>query len=148
MRRIPSVEVLMMLIMSASDLRGALPMSEAIEAAEYAYSVYSRGESATPLRTPVHTERGTTLVMPAHIAADGTTGIKVVSVYEDNPQRQMPAVLGAMLLVDGEDGRPLALMDAGELTALRTGASAAVAARYLARPDAAAVAIIGAGAQA
>ncbi len=137
-----------MLILSASDLRKALPMPEAIEAAEAAYSVYSRGESTTPLRTPVYAERGTTLVMPGHVGADGVTGIKVVSVYPENPGRQLPAVLGAMLLVDAEDGRPLALMDAGELTALRTGASAAAAAKHLARADSATVAIIGAGAQA
>ena len=137
-----------MLILSASDLRKALPMPEAIEAAEAAYSVYSRGESTTPLRTPVSAERGTTLVMPGHVGADGVTGIKVVSVYPENPGRQLPAVLGAMLLVDAEDGRPLALMDAGELTALRTGASAAAAAKHLARADSATVAIIGAGAQA
>ncbi len=137
-----------MLILSASDLRKALPMAEAIEAAEAAYSVYSRGESTTPLRTPVSAERGTTLVMPGHVGAYGVTGIKVVSVYPENPGRQLPAVLGAMLLVDAEDGRPLALMDAGELTALRTGASAAAAAKHLARADSATVAIIGAGAQA
>lgn len=137
-----------MLILSASDLRKALPMPEAIEAAEAAYSVYSRGESTTPLRTPVSAERGTTLVMPGHVGAYGVTGIKVVSVYPENPGRQLPAVLGAMLLVDAEDGRPLALMDAGELTALRTGASAAAAAKHLARADSATVAIIGAGAQA
>ena len=137
-----------MLILSASDLKRALPMAEAIEAAEAAYSVYCRGGSTTPLRTPVSAERGTTLIMPAHVGDAGVTGIKVVSVYPENPARQLPAVLGAMLLVDAEDGQPLALMDAAELTALRTGASAAAAAKYLARADSAIVAIIGAGAQA
>ena len=75
-------------------------------------------------------------------------GTKLVTVVERNRRRGLPTLHASYLLTDPETGAPLALMEAGFLTAIRTGATSAVAARYLARRDSRVVACFGAGVQA
>ncbi len=93
---------------------------------------------------PVH------LLMPAWSAgAPGPgsfIGTKVVNVFPDNGARGLPAVLGAYLLFSGETGAPLAALDGTRLTHWRTAAASALAARFLARPDARRLLMVGAGA--
>jgi alanine dehydrogenase len=72
---------------------------------------------------------------------------KLNANFPGNPARGLPTIQGVVVLSDGETGQPLALMDSMEITALRTGAATAVAARYLARPDARVATIIGCGRQ-
>jgi ornithine cyclodeaminase/alanine dehydrogenase-like protein (mu-crystallin family) len=80
----------------------------------------------------------------SHLAA-----IKINGNFPDNPaDRGLPTIQGCIVLTDGEDGRLLALMDSIEITAERTAAASAVAARYLARRDAATIAFVGCGTQA
>ncbi len=122
-----------------------MDMGEAIEAVECAYCQFSRGSARVPIRTPVEGDGGVTLVMPAHLEA--STGVKLVSVFKGNAGLGLPTIMGLMVLVDGSTGRPLAVMEAGTLTAVRTGASGGVAARYLARPDSRVAALFGAGVQ-
>jgi ornithine cyclodeaminase/alanine dehydrogenase len=93
--------------------------------------------------------------MPASLAGSDGDGegaalaIKVVTVYPDNPaQHQLPTTLGTLLLHDPRTGEVIAIMDAGYLTAVRTGAASGVATRCLAREDARTVGIFGAGVQA
>lgn len=95
----------------------------------------------------------TLLLMPAWTAsapgaetAGRYLGVKAVTVFPGNGARAMPAVQGAYLLLSGETGAPLALMDAPRLTVWRTAAASALAARYLARSDAARLVVVGAGA--
>jgi len=95
----------------------------------------------------------TLLLMPAWEAAEpgGETagrflGIKTVTVFPDNAARGKPAVFGTYLLLSAETGETLAVMDATRLTAWRTGAASALAGRYLSRPDAARMVMVGAGA--
>lgn len=95
----------------------------------------------------------TLLLMPAWTtSAPGTTtagkyiGIKAVSVFPDNRKRRLPAVQGAYLLLSAQSGEPLAVIDAPRLTAWRTAAASALAARYLARQDASRLLVVGAGA--
>jgi ornithine cyclodeaminase len=95
----------------------------------------------------------TLLLMPAWEArtpgaptAGRYLGVKSVSVFPDNASLGKPAVFGTYLLMSAETGETLAVMDATRLTAWRTGAASALAARHLARPDAARLAMIGAGA--
>ena len=95
----------------------------------------------------------TLLLMPAwEASAPGAAtagrylGVKSVSVFPDNAARGKPAVFGAYLLASAETGETLAVMDATRLTTWRTGAASALAARYLARPDAASLVMVGAGA--
>ena len=81
--------------------------------------------------------------MPAR--GDGLALLKWITSFPANPARGLPTVTGVVLLSDAQDGRPLMLLDARSVTALRTGAVAAVAARALARLDAATVGIVGCG---
>lgn len=138
------------LVLTADDIRKVLPMEEAIAACERAYAAYSSGRAEVPLRTqlPVPGYDGVSIFMPALLREGEALGLKVVSVYPRNPGRGLPSVVGLVVLLDVETGVPLAVMEGGYLTALRTGAAAAVAARYLAREDASVAALFGAGAQA
>lgn len=101
-----------------------------------------------PQRTQLPAAKGTTLVMSAHLPEPATTCVKVVSVYNDNAARGLPAIMGLVLVLDGQTGRPRAVMDGQELTSIRSGAAGGLAARLLARDDARTVAVFGAGHQA
>jgi ornithine cyclodeaminase len=78
--------------------------------------------------------------------ADAFIGTKIVNVFSDNTRLNLPSVLAAYLLQSGETGAPLAIMDGSRLTLWRTAAASALAARYLARADAAHLLMVGAGA--
>jgi ornithine cyclodeaminase/alanine dehydrogenase-like protein (mu-crystallin family) len=135
-------------ILTAADIRAALSMGAAIDAVQAAYAQLSRGKATMPLRTRVNTDKGVTLLMPAHLHESGDFAVKIVSVYGDNPKLNLPTVTATVLALDPETGMPLALMEGDTLTALRTGAAGGVAARFLSRKDAATVALFGAGVQA
>lgn len=135
-------------LLSAQDVRAALPMDAAITVMERAFAELSAGRVNLPQRVPVSTPLGTTLLMPAYLARSRELGLKVVSLYPDNPTRGLPAVTATVLVLDPETGRPLALLDGTELTSLRTGAAGGLAARILARPESRCVALFGAGVQA
>ena len=88
---------------------------------------------------------GTLLLMPAW-QKGGPLGIKAVSVFPDNQARGLPSVMGLYLLLDGTTGEPSAVLDGVALTLRRTAAASALAAGYLARPDAREMLMVGAGA--
>jgi len=91
----------------------------------------------------------TLLLMPAWTGvtqSDAFVGTKVVSVYPMNGAKQLPAVMGTYLLMDGTTGAPLAALDGARLTTWRTAAASALAARFLARKDASVLTMVGAGA--
>lgn len=73
-------------------------------------------------------------------------GTKIVSVFFGNGRRNLPGVMGAYLLMDGETGRPLAVMDGNRLTTWRTAAASALASRYMSNPEASHMLMVGAGA--
>lgn len=135
-------------ILSAADLDAALDVPTAIEAMSAAFGQLSRGEAVVPPRGRLESRRGTTLVMPAYLPASGALGAKVVSVFAGNRERDLPAVTGAVLLLDDETGVPRALLDGTFLTAQRTAAGSALATRLLAAEDASVLTVFGAGAQA
>ena len=87
---------------------------------------------------------GTLLLMPAW-QAGGMMGVKTVTIYGDNPARGLPSVMGQYYLMDAASGKPLALIEGTVLTRWRTAAASALAADYLARPDAARLLMVGAG---
>jgi len=86
--------------------------------------------------------------MPAYCGALGAAGVKWIAGFPGNRDRGLPYVTGLIVLNDVETGLPIAVMDATWVTAMRTGAASAIAARHLARPDSAVVAIVGCGVQA
>lgn len=138
-----------MLVLSREEIIASVDMLEAVTACESAYRSLSAGEAVVPVRVPVDVKKhgGTTLFMPCHLPAVDSTGVKVVSVYPDNPVKGLPTIAALMVMVDAVTGVPAAIMEAAYLTALRTGASSAAASRYLARPDSRVASILGAGVQ-
>ncbi len=138
-----------LLVLSAADIRQALPMPGAVAAMKAAFSQLATGKAHLPLRTVVSTPRqgGTLLLMPAFQAEGREMGVKLLSLFPGNPQRGLPLIQALMTVFDGETGQPLAVMEAGSLTALRTGAASGAATDLLARTNAETVAIFGAGVQ-
>ena len=135
-------------ILSAADVRIALPIPKAIAAMRHAYGQLSAGKVNAPPRQHISTDKGVTLLMPAHLPERREFGIKVVSVYDDNPNLDLPRITATVLVLDPATGLPKAFMDGSSLTAIRTGAGGGVAADLLARPDAKTVGLFGAGVQA
>ncbi|HXV44477.1 MAG TPA: ornithine cyclodeaminase family protein [Anaerolineae bacterium] len=135
-------------ILSAEDVRRALPMSQAIETMRSAFGQLSANEADVPLRTRLQTDKGLLLFMPAFLRQSREIGFKMVSIWGDNPARGLPAVIALATVIDPDTGEPLALMNGEALTALRTGAGGGLATDLLARPDASVVAVFGSGVQA
>ena len=135
-------------ILSAADVRAALPMPKAIDAMRHAYGQLSAGKVTAPPRQHISTDKGVTLIMPAYLPERSEFGIKVVSVYDDNPNLDLPRITATVLVLDPTTGAPKAFMDGASLTAIRTGAGGGVAADVLARQDAKTVGLFGAGVQA
>ena len=140
-----------MLILSASDIRNALPMKEAIEAMKQAFAALSAGKADVPLRSRVSVlpYEGLCLFMPAFVNAEGSQAlaIKAVSVYNRNPQQGLPLIHAAVLVFEAHTGEPVALLEGTTLTSIRTGAAGGAAIDLLARPDSRNLAIFGAGVQ-
>jgi alanine dehydrogenase len=141
----------MALLLTRSDVQGLLTMPEAMSAVEEAFRQLALGTVDMPQRTvikvPAH--RGSLLFMPALVGGMGALGMKVVSVYPDNPAKHgLATVLGLILLNDPATGQVVAVMDGGHITAMRTGAVSGVASKYMARPDARTAAVFGGGVQA
>ena len=135
--------------LSAEDLQKTLSMTEAIGAVKEAFLQLSNGRAIVPLRTPMElTDRdGGALFMPVYLPESEQIGLKAVSVFAANPRKGLPVIHALFLIMDGRDGRPLAVMDGEFLTALRTGAASGLATDLLARRGARTVAVIGAGVQ-
>lgn len=141
-----------MRVVSAAEIDRALTCPALVDALAEAFC----SELAAPVRHHHAIARdgalATLLLMPAWTAqgsggfAGGFLGVKVVSVFPDNGARGLPSVLGTYLLMDGATGAPLAALDGTRLTAWRTAAASALAARALARPDASRMVMVGAGA--
>ncbi|MBN1317996.1 MAG: ornithine cyclodeaminase family protein [Anaerolineales bacterium] len=142
----------MTLLLNRQDVESLLTMEATIEAVEGAFRQLALGNTVMPQRTVVKPpeHHGIHLGMPAYIGGDvGGLGLKIVTVYHDNPQKyNLPTTIGVLLLNDPATGAPLSIMDASFLTAMRTGAAGGVAAKHLARKGAENVVIFGAGVQA
>ncbi len=142
----------MTLLLSRKDVESILTMEDCLSAVETAFRELANGNAVMPQRAviPVSEYKGIYLAMPAFIGGDmKALGLKVVTVYPDNPSKhQLPTILGTLLLSDPETGKAVAIMDAGFLTAVRTGAVSGVANKYLAREDSKICAVFGAGVQA
>jgi ornithine cyclodeaminase/alanine dehydrogenase-like protein (mu-crystallin family) len=136
-------------VLSGSDIRSALPMREAIEAMRGAFRQLSEGQAIVPLRVnmPVADDGSCVLVMPVHLQQEGHVGLKLVSIMRSNPSRNLPLIQGMMMVMDGTNGQPRALLNAEELTALRTGAASGLATDVLAPAGSRTVAVFGAGTQ-
>ena len=132
-------------VLDAAAVERALPMAGAIAAVRDALRA-GLDPSADPARSVVRVEHGQLLLMPAQWG--GYAGVKLATVAPANPDRGLPRIQGAYLLLDAETLTPLALLDAVALTAIRTAAVSAVAVELLAEPDAHRLVVFGSGPQA
>ncbi len=138
-----------MLVLSKQDIQTALPMRDAIEAMKRAFKQLYLGKATVPARihidVPEH--NGTTLFMPGYLNEDKNIAVKIVSVFADNPEKNLPVINAIVVIIDAETGIAQAILDGTYLTAIRTGAAAGAATDFLAREDASRAAIFGAGPQ-
>jgi len=139
-------DMLKTLILSAKDVRELLEMGEVMSAVEDAFRAYGEGKLWMPPKAYLKAGKGDFRAMPACMA--GAASIKWVSFQPHNRSKGLPTVIGVMIYSDSETGYPLAVMDAAEITAYRTGATAAIASKYLARRDSHTLGLVGAGRQA
>lgn len=135
-------------VLNGPDVRAALDMPGAIDAMRSAFGGLSASRARVPRRIHLEAGDGVTLVMPAFLEEGAALGAKLVSLFEGNRARGLPAIQGVVLLLDGRTGTPRAVLDGTELTALRTGAATGLAADLLAAEDASVLAVFGAGVQA
>jgi ornithine cyclodeaminase/alanine dehydrogenase-like protein (mu-crystallin family) len=138
------------LVLSRADVEAVLSMDVAIEAVARGARESSAGRATIPLRVrfPVPEAPGYSGYMPGYLPALGALGIKIVGNFPRNRERGLALNQGVFLLLDGQSGQALAVMDASALTELRTAALTGAAGRLLARPDARTGLILGAGAEA
>jgi alanine dehydrogenase len=129
---------------NGAEVRAAVSPERALEAVRDAFVAYARGEWTMPPKVYVPAyPAGDFRAMPALGA--GHALLKWVTSFPGNPAQGLPTVTGLVLLSDASNGMPKAVLDAGAVTALRTGAAAVLAAETLGRPDAGTAAVIGAG---
>ncbi len=139
------------LFLRDDEVRELLTMREAIEAVEAAYREKGLSRVQMPPKSYLYFTKydGDLRVMPSYIESLEVAGVKVVNSHPLNPERYgLPTVIALLVLVNPPDGRPLCVMGATWLTAMRTGAGSGVATKYLARKGSAVVGIVGAGTQA
>ena len=127
---------------------GYPPYTEVNRAIEAVFAEHGRGDCRMPPKIYVALVRsGDFRTMPAYLPKLGLAGVKIVNVNPHNRARGLPTVMALTVLIDVETGAPEAIINATELTAMRTGAAGAVAAKYLAPRQAITLGVIGAGRQ-
>jgi alanine dehydrogenase len=134
------------LLLDRNAIKTLIRMSDVINVVEEAFRICGEGRGRMPAKTYLSLEHGDFRAMPA--ALPGCAGMKWVNVHPQNPSLGLPSIMAILVYNDPETGYPLAIMDATEITAYRTGAAAAVASKYLARPNSHTIGVIGAGFQA
>ena len=126
-----------------------LSMADIIAALETAFQAKGAGRAEMPPKPGVHPGGGNNFIhaMPAYIQDLQSAGIKWVSGFPENPKQGLPYISGLLIYNDVSTGLPLAVMDCVWITAKRTGAASAIAARRLARPESAVMGMLGCGVQ-
>ena len=137
-------------IINPAEVIDLLPMAECIEVVDKAMRCASQGDAQMPLRKMLELPGENNLFgwMPGSMTEPDVFGTKLVSVFPGNFDLGMHSHHGIVALFESERGRPYAIVDASEITAIRTAAASALATRLLAREDSKTLAIMGYGAQA
>ena len=138
------------IILNQQEVRRLLPMEACMDLMQQALASLGRGEGVNPLRTGMFLPDRKSLLgcMPGYLAEPRALGIKVVAVMPANHGTELDTHQGLVALFDPERGVPMAIMDASEVTAIRTAAVSGMATRLLARSEAHDLAILGSGVQA
>ena len=129
-------------------IRRSVRSAELLDAVEAAYRDVASGRDRSPLRSHVELADGSLLLMPGVREGGSGASVKLVTVMPGNASRGLPTIHALVVWFDAGTGRPVAILDGGTITAMRTGAASGVGTRLLARTDAETLAVIGAGVQA
>jgi ornithine cyclodeaminase/alanine dehydrogenase len=125
-----------------------LPMSDIIDALNKMFREKGEGRVEMPPKPGIHTREDAFIhAMPAYIPGMNAAGVKWVSGYPENQKKNLPYISGLLILNDPDTGLPISVMDATWITARRTGAATAIAAKYLARKESSTVGILACGVQ-
>ena len=131
-------------VFRGADVEAAVSPERAVEVVRDAFVAYARGEWSMPSKVYVPAyPAGDFRAMPA--LGGGYALLKWVTSFPGNPAVGLPTVTGVVLLSDASNGMPVAVLDGGSVTALRTGAAAVLAAETLGKADACGAAVIGSG---
>ncbi len=137
-------------ILNKREVEKILSMPEVIRLVEEVFGERGRNQVQMPPKSYLYFSRfnGDLRIMPAYLEELNQVGVKLVNAHPDNPSKHgLPTVLASIMLFDPETGVPISLMDGTHITAMRTAAASAVAAKYLARKDSKNLAVVGAGYQ-
>lgn len=139
-----------MLLLSRNDIKEVFTMRDAIETNKEAFTLFSQGKSEVPLRTTIQApnHNGVFLFMPSYVEELDAAGLKVVNIFPENVQENLPTAPAQVLLIDGKTGIVNSILDGTYVTQLRTGASSGAAFDLFAIKDAKVGALIGTGGQA
>lgn len=134
-------------VLSAREISQVFTVTDALEAVEDAYRQKAEGEATAWPMVYEQFEPGVADmdIRSGELAGSGLFGLKLTAWFSGNPSRGLPEVFGTTLLCDDATGAPLALLNAGAITGLRTGAAAALGVKWLARKDASRLLVVGAG---
>ena len=125
-----------------------LSMTEIVNALDGMFKEKGEGRVEMPPKPGIHTRKDAFIhAMPAYIPSLSSAGVKWISGYPENQGKGLPYITGLLILNDPETGIPIAVMDATWITAKRTGAATAIAAKYLARKESSSVGILACGVQ-
>jgi alanine dehydrogenase len=137
------------ILLKQSDVKNIISMKEIIKALESGFKAHAQNQLQMPPKEYLFFSEGDLRIMPCYVESSEKAGVKIVNVHPQNPlKKNLPTVMALIELVDPETGIPLAMIDGTWITDMRTGASAGVATKYLAKDDSKVVGIIGAGKQA
>jgi len=139
-----------MLIISEKEVHKLIEIDELISALELAHIQSSTGKAVMPVRlvVPLPQIQGRITSMPGYLNEDKALGMKVVTYFQDNPKKDLPAILATIMLFSSETGKMIAVMDGTYITTIRTACASALATRVLANAETSVLGILGAGVQA
>src|SRR5215510_7539309 len=139
-----------MLLLSEKQVKTLIDIDELIETLERAHVQYSTGRAVMPVRlvVPLPQIQGRITSMPGFLNDDKALGMKVVTYFQENPQRGLPSILATIMLFSAETGKMIAAMAGSYITAIRTACASAMATRALANAETPVLGILGAGVQA
>lgn len=131
-----------------TDTEKSIDLKEVNQAIEAAFADHGRGLVQMPPKVYVTLPQGDFRTMPAYLPSLSLAGVKIVNVHPGNPAQGLPTVMALTAILDIATGAPVAILNATKLTDMRTGASGAVAAKYLSSKKEIVLGLIGTGRQA
>jgi ornithine cyclodeaminase/alanine dehydrogenase len=139
-----------MLVLSEKQVQSLIDVDELISVLEQAHVQYSTGKAVMPVRlvVPLPQVGGRITSMPGFLSDDKALAMKIITYFQENPEQNLPAILGTILLFSAETGKLIAIMDGSYITAIRTACASAMATKALANPQTPVLGMLGAGVQA